>query len=81
MILWQVVDHPASTVRQVCQHFGAPVLFVELQELSCRRLARFIAAYSDELRRRIACEARVMAYSNQSVASNTSIVRDANCSI
>jgi len=44
-----------------CQHFGAPVFHVGLQEqrLICRRLARITAAYSDALRRRIACEARV----------------------
>jgi hypothetical protein len=81
-MLWQVDDHPASTVRQKSVSIlGLQYFFVELQELSCRRLARFTAAYSDELQRRIACEARVMAYSNQSVASNTSIIGMSNCSI
>jgi hypothetical protein len=66
-----------------CQHFGAPVFHVGLQEqrLICRRLARSTAAYSDALRRRIACESQMTVYSNQSVASNTSILGILNCSI
>ena len=69
MMLWQVVDHPASTVRQkIVSILGVQYSWVDLQEqrLICRRLARFTAAHSNELRRRIACEARVMAFCNQS---------------
>ena len=76
-MLWQVVDHPASTVRQkIVSILGLQSSLVDLQEqrLICRRLARFTAASSDELRRRIACEARVMAFCNQSVSSNTAMI-------
>ena len=76
-MLWQVVDHPASTVRQkIVSILGVQYSWVDLQEqrLICRRLARFTAAHSNELRRRIACEARVMAFCNQSVASNTAMI-------
>jgi hypothetical protein len=78
-MLWQVVDHPASTVRQkIVSILGLQYSWVDLQEqrLICRRLAGFAATYSEELRRRIACEARVMAFCNQSVASNTTMIGD-----
>ena len=77
MMLWQVVDHPASTVRQkIVSILGVQYSWVDLQEqrLICHRVAWFTAAHSDELRGRIACEARVMAFCNQSVASNTAMI-------
>ena len=68
-MLWQVVDHPASIARQkTVSILGLQYSWVDLQEqrLICHRVAWFTAAHSDELRGRIACEARVMAFCNQS---------------